>query len=63
VPIATRRRHKRDSSGQRKMTEPVRQCLKRLVDDNPNLFLDEMQTGLKHEFNHRFTISTIHRVC
>lgn len=44
------------------MTEPVRQCLKRLVDDNPNLFLDEMQMGLKHEFNHRFTISTIHRV-
>lgn len=45
------------------MTKPVRQCLERLVDDNPNLFLDEMQTGLKHEFNHRFTISTIHRVC
>ncbi len=45
------------------MTKPVRQCLKRLVDDNPSLFLDEMQTGLKHEFNHRFTTTQSTVVC
>ena len=62
VPIATRRRRKRGPACRGRMTMPVRLYLKRLVDNDPSLFLDEMQSGIKHEFNHRYSISTIHRV-
>ena len=63
VPIGTRRRRKREPSCRGKMTTSVRLYLKRLVDNDPSLFLDEMQSGIKHEFNHRSTASAQSIVC
>ena len=63
VPIATRRRRKREPSCRGKMTTSVRLSLIRLVDNDPSLFLDEMQSGIKHEFNHRSTASAQSIVC
>ena len=62
TPWSTAERNKgRELTGRNKMTPSEQRHLKKIVDKNPGLFLDEMQEALKRKFAIKFHVSTIHR--
>ena len=62
TPFATAKRNKfKRLRGKTKMKQVHKMFLKYVVDQNPGLFLDEMQQALLQKFGIKFHISTIHR--
>ena len=63
TPAATaQRRKRRPFRGKTSpLPHPAKQYLKKIVDDNPALYIDEMQQELRRQFNVKWSIPTIHR--